>query len=47
MFLIYLKASCLNLKFSVVSCYSLLSVLKPLRMGIISDGPIEKIKQTP
>lgn len=46
MFLIYLKTSCSNLRLSVVSHCSLLSVLKPVRMGIISDGsPIGKIKQ--
>lgn len=46
MFLIYLKTSCSDLRFSVVSCCSLLSVLKPVRMGTISDGwPTGKIKQ--
>lgn len=46
MFLIYLKTSCSNLRFSVVICCSLLSVLKPVRMGTISDGqPTGKIKQ--
>lgn len=46
MFLICLKTSCSDLRFSVVSCCSLLSVLKPVRKGTISDGwPTGKIKQ--